>query len=306
MVQSSYGVAGISPILVENQMLYVQRARFNVYEMAFSIYSSVLSSSDLNVFATLDSTTGAKELKYQQVPYRTIWLITQDGQLWGLTYKKDDQIAGWHLHNSLAGNVSSVAVIPAPDGSRDILYLALERGDGYFSIETEDPALMTDSASQSVFSNPVGAVGALQYLAGYDADIKVDGTYRGRQAVSSTGTVTINPPGLNVEVGFPYTGTILTNRLAERGGANIQGLLKHWNMLWIRVNTTIGAKINGTRQPTRQPSTNMDGPVAPFTGDLEAKAGPGNNREGQILIESDQPFYCEILAIFGQVSVGEI
>jgi len=317
MIQSSYGSWDVQPILVESQMLYVQRARFNVYEMAFSIYSSVLASTDLNIFATLDTTAGVREIKYQQFPWRTIWLTTIDGQMWGLTYKKDEQIAGWHTHitgydvgTSLptgTDGIAGIAVIPDTNAQRDVLFLASGlAATGCWNIVIDDHTLSTDYASSAVFNSPVSQIGGFNYLTSMAVDVKVDGAYQGSKVVDTNGNIPIRPAGRNIEVGVPFASTLLTNRLAERGGAQVQGLLKKWNTLWVRVNNTLGVKVNGSRVIFRRSSDDMDGPVPPFTGDIEAKSMPGNNRESQILVEQDQPFYCEVQAIFGQVNIGEI
>jgi hypothetical protein len=326
MVQSAYGTAYIQPIQVENQLLYVQRAQYTVYEMAYSIYSSVLASIDLNLFRTLEDTAGIKHIRYQQTPQRTVWVLTLDGQLRGLTYKKDDQVWGWSNQPTgelLDDPIESLAVVPGPgtpgitiDSSRDILYTVVGRpipgvpvsypSSYAWWIEYDDPTLNTDGASQSLLTSPASVIGGLQYISGMNVHLKVDGAFYGLKKVAPDGTLAINPPGQNIEVGIPYTSTLLTNRLQERQGANIQGLLKNWNTLWVRVNQSLGFKINGTRALMRKASTPMDGPVAAFTGDVEAKTAPKTERDAVVLVEQDQPFNCEVLAIFGQVNVGEI
>ncbi|MGI9387670.1 MAG: terminase large subunit domain-containing protein, partial [Methyloligellaceae bacterium] len=65
--------------------------------------------------------------KWQKEPHSVVWAARADGVLLGMTYRREQEVVGWHQH-VLGGQadaagastaVEAIAVIPAPDGSRD-------------------------------------------------------------------------------------------------------------------------------------------------------------------------------------------
>jgi hypothetical protein len=64
------------------------------------------------------------EWAYQQVPFQVVWCVRSDGVLLGLTYLKEQQVVGWHRHDT-DGLFESVACI-SEDGE-DVLYCIVKR-----------------------------------------------------------------------------------------------------------------------------------------------------------------------------------
>lgn len=125
--ETTNGSADIRPERVGAAILYVQRARRKLYEMAYSFENDAFNSPEMSLLARHLTLPGIAEIAYQAEPWSILWVACQDGSLLGLTYLRDQDVVGWHRHN-LAGDavkVHSVAIIPGP--RQDEVWLAVER-----------------------------------------------------------------------------------------------------------------------------------------------------------------------------------
>lgn len=322
LVQSLFGSCSIQAIQVENQLLYVQRSTTKVFEFSFSIYNVTLLSKDMQQFAAVLDPSGFKEMVYQQTPStsdglgRVIWFTCNDGLLYGLTYKKDNDVWGWH--RQITGTPApqdegpddmfiSVGVMSSADGLTDDLWAVVSRGDAAgYTIEKFDATLNTDGATQTDLGSKFSSVSGLAYLAGKTVDVVGDGAYQGQQVVPSSGIIPLNPPAQNVEVGVHYDSTITSLFIEVKGGQNSQGYKKRFNKLWARIKGTLNLRINGQKVPFRTPSDSM-GQAVPINlevNDVEVK-NLGFSRTLQWSVVQDQPFPAELLAVFGDLEIGE-
>jgi len=111
--QSTYGSANIQGLLVNDACLYVQRGSRKIREMAYSWEKDSFVAPDLTMLAEHITRGGITSIAYQQEPDSTLWCIRDDGYLLGMTYMRDQDVIGWHKHNTKAGadEFESVAVI---------------------------------------------------------------------------------------------------------------------------------------------------------------------------------------------------
>lgn len=118
--QSTRGGDSIAGMLVNDIILYVQRAKRKVREVSYDYRKDGYNTPDLTILAehiTLGdpiTSSGITCWDYQQEPDSIIWCIRADGVLIGLTYEKDQEVVGWHPHYT-EGKFESVAVIPGDD-----------------------------------------------------------------------------------------------------------------------------------------------------------------------------------------------
>jgi hypothetical protein len=138
---TSHGSANIQPLSIDNVVLYVQRAGRKLRELVYSFEQDGFVSPDLTILAEHISTSGIKQMAYQQEPDSVVWAVREDGKLISMTYKRDQDVIGWTGHKIGgtfgAGNaqVMSVAVIPGEDGAgqqyssadRDEVWLIVKR-----------------------------------------------------------------------------------------------------------------------------------------------------------------------------------
>ncbi len=124
--QSANGSSKLRPVLANGSLLYVQARGKSILdlfpdELAVEGYKG----GDLTIFC--DKLFRGREIvdwAYQQIPDSVVWSILDDGSIAGLTYIREQQIIGFHQHDTL-GEFKNVCVIP--EGSEDVPYFAVER-----------------------------------------------------------------------------------------------------------------------------------------------------------------------------------
>lgn len=127
---SYHGSADLQPIVIGNTALYVQARGTTIRDLAFDFQVDGYKGNDLTLFAAhlFDKYT-VTDWAFQQIPHSIVWVVRSDGTLLGLTYIPDQQIWGWHRHDT-DGTILNACVIP--EGNEDVLYLLVERDNGKF------------------------------------------------------------------------------------------------------------------------------------------------------------------------------
>lgn len=71
-----------------------------------------------------------KTMAYQFQPNSVFWIVTENGNLYSLTYRKEDDFYAWAKHSSPTGTFKDVAVLSKGDDTRseDQLWIIVERG----------------------------------------------------------------------------------------------------------------------------------------------------------------------------------
>jgi hypothetical protein len=206
----------------------------------------------------------------------------------------------------VADAILSIGVMTSSNGLSDDLWAIVGRGSLGFFLEKFDPTLNTDAATETDLGAKFGGVGGFGYLAGRTISIKGDGAYFGDFLVPTSGEITFQRgfTAQVVEGGIPYDSTLTSLPIEVKGGSNNQGYLKRFSKLWVRVLNTVGLKVNGQHINFRKPSMKMDTAVPAQTLDVSVK-DLGSKRVLTWEIIQDQPFSAEVLAVFGDLEIGE-
>ena len=126
---SNSGSEPIAPILAGSALVHVQRQGRSLFQISYDATSATVDGyvpTDLNQLAPQITLGGIpKTTAYQAIRDRIIWATTGDGRLIGLTFDRQQNIAGWHEH-STAGSFGSVATV-YEQGSEDTVYVSVER-----------------------------------------------------------------------------------------------------------------------------------------------------------------------------------
>jgi hypothetical protein len=69
---------------------------------------------------------------FQQIPHNVLWAIRDDGIMLGLTYVREHEVYGWHIHDTADGDDAYVDVCVVPEGSDDAVYAVVERGGSWY------------------------------------------------------------------------------------------------------------------------------------------------------------------------------
>lgn len=134
---TSWGSKNIQPVQADKATMFVQNSGRQLREMTFFEDITGFRAPDLSEIAEHITATGITRLGYQKTPQSIIWAVRADGELLGMTYKRDTNSlrAGWHRHqmggqSDASGTKSiteSLAVIPSADGERDDVYVVVKR-----------------------------------------------------------------------------------------------------------------------------------------------------------------------------------
>ena len=327
---TNFGSADAAPVRIGKAILYLQRARRRLREHAFVFEDDGFRSPDVSLLASHLPTPGILEMGFQQEPDSLLWLVRSDGRLLGLSYAREQDVIGWHLHElggfADAGKtepavVESVACIPSPATDRDDLWLIVRRhidGATVRSVEYMEPPLADDADASGAFYVDCGAsydgsaattIGGLDHLEGETVAVLADAATHPERVVSG-GSITLERPASIVHVGLPYASLLETMNL-EAGSADgtAQGKTKRVHRCTIRLHRSLGLKAGPDADRLdpvpqtwfRPPSTAMGTPPALFSGDADLAWPGGYERAGRVMIRCSDPLPATIVAVMPQV-----
>lgn len=136
------GVEPQIPISKDNRIIFVQAGGLILRSFEFSINSDSFLAVDRNLLADDITASGIKQIAYAEGRPEIIWCVKNNGDLIGLTFKPDQQVTGWHIHDSReSDNFTSVATI-SRIGNFDQTWFVIKRNingvDKYYVEYFED------------------------------------------------------------------------------------------------------------------------------------------------------------------------
>lgn len=323
------GGAYVKPILTEGGVLFLQNARRRLHFMGYSFEQDRVKADDLNLFSEHITRNRVISMAYQQEPVNVIWALRNDGVLAGLTFYPDQQVVGWHRHiiggvsdaDGAAAIVESIAVIPSADGSRDELWMIVQRYiDGatvryveYMTRYYEDDIAQEDAfhvdCGLTYDGAAVSQVLGLDHLEGQTVKVMVDGrSHPDRTVQSGVMVLANNRTGSVIQVGLPNVWAVQTQR-PEAGAADgtAQGKIKRVVGLVVRLLNTLGLKYGPNADTLDEydfgQGDGLNETTPLYSGDTESLAFPdGYNIDGYIYLTHDGVFPAAILAVMPQMT----
>lgn len=237
--QTPFGSGVVKPVRVSHAVLFGERkgpqnspAR-KVRELTYSFEQDSFIAPDLTIASEHITGSGVEELAYQANPDSVIWGRREDGLMCGLTYEREQEVVGWHLHtmggafSTGSAVVERIAVIPGDLGSD--LWMIVKRtingstrryieylSDGLLDDGEKEDAIYLDSALTYSGSSTTTITG-LWHLEGQSVYVLADGYKAGPFTVAS-GSITLDDAAELVHVGLSYT-TIIETLDLEAGAA---------------------------------------------------------------------------------------
>lgn len=323
---TNYGSAQISPIRAGYSSLFMQKSARKLRELTFVYVENRYHAPDLSVLSQHITQGGIKEMAFQQEPNSIIWMVRSDGILVGFTYERDQAVVAWHQHQlggfsdalGTGAKVESVATIPAPDGTRDELWLVVqryingavhryievmtkmwERGDAQSSVVYVDCALTYNGVATSTITG-------LTQVPGETVTILADGATHPTRVVSNTGTITLARPASVVQVGYGYNsdGNTLRNDAGSANGT-AQGKTQRKHRVCFRLHDSLGLSAGPnfnslTRRIVRTTGDPLGVAVPLFSGDDTDTWEGDYSTDDEICWRFDQPLPGTMLAIMPQ------
>lgn len=114
--------------VINDAVLFVQRGGKKLRDMAFSYESEGYVSNDLTLLAEHVTGEGIIDTAWQAQPFGTLWCVTKDGELLGLTYDRQQEIGGWARHTTgSAGDGFESVAVRSSNGEKDQLWAVVRR-----------------------------------------------------------------------------------------------------------------------------------------------------------------------------------
>ena len=325
--QSSFGSAGVDAIPAGNAVLFLQKAKRKIRELAYNFDSDGYVAPDLTILNDTVTKSGVNQMIFQQEPDSIIWCVRDDGVLAGLTYQRSENVVAWHRH--IFGGVfgSGIAVCESAASisgelTEDEFWVVVKRTINgatrrfveilnVFDFDQTDNTSFNFLDSQLSYSGSAAStISGLDHLEGQTVSILADGATHPDKTVSS-GSVTLDRSALNVKVGLAYTSLLQTMRLnAGSQNGTSQGKTKRIYDITVRMFETIGVEVgpdlsNMERIPFRSSADLMDEGIPPFTGDKEVEFRGNYETDGFIFVRQSQPLPFTILSLYPRLTTND-
>jgi hypothetical protein len=207
----------VPPVTVGNEILYTQVRGSILRQLEFKFESQGLAGKDMTVFAThLFETHTIVDCAFQQVPDSIVWCVRNDGVLLGLTYVPDQDVYGWHRHetwnNTTMDKVEAICVVP--ETAEDGVYVVVARtigGNTVRYIERMNSRIITTfntdcffvDAGLSYHGAAASVFSGLGHLEGQVVAVVGDGAvvYNGDPAGASAASFTVTAGKITLPAG---------------------------------------------------------------------------------------------------------
>jgi len=144
------------PVVVGNSLLYVQARGSILRDLRYDFTSDGFPSRDLTMYAAhLFAGHSIVDMAYAEAPHSIIWAVRDDGALLGLTYVRDHEVWGWHVHETGDGDAFE-RVLSIPEGGEDAVYVVVRRtvdGSTKRYIERFASRQFEDVAEDAIFTD---------------------------------------------------------------------------------------------------------------------------------------------------------
>lgn len=317
--EGASGASRVQPVITSQSGMYVQAQGSHVREFSY-IYQSgrgMFQSVDMSIMAPhrFNGYT-IKQLAYTRAPEPILWAVRDDGVLMGLTYVPEQQVTGWHFHDT-EGEFESVCVVV--EGNEDVLYAVVRRTIGERSVRyierlrsrifIEDADAFFVDSGLTYSGSAVGTVSGLWHLEGMDVDVLADGAVVSGLTVSN-GAITLPTDASVVNVGLHMTSDLQTMPLiVEAAQAAGQGTVKNISKVYARINQSsvvqAGPSFDRLREyPARQVSDPYDTPPALRKGEIALSIDPSWTTDGSICIRQELPLPLTIVSLAVDATLG--
>lgn len=314
--QEAYiGAADKAPVVVGNSILYLQ-ARGSVFrELVFDRQVEGWAGKDLTIFAShLFKGYTFYKFDYQQVPDSIVWAIRSDGTLLGLTYIPEQDIWGWHRHDT-DGTFEDICVVP--ESGEDAVYAIVKRTIGgatkrYIErmasrvISEWDTDVFFVDAGLSYSGTAARTFTGLAHLNDKAVSVVADGAALTGPFTVSGGSVTIPTAAEAVHIGLPFPDTEIELLDLDVQGSSIRSKRKRLASLTLLIDGSsrtfsAGPDRNNLRSFVPQAWESTDDAVS---GQVDLNLTSHFSTDGRLVIRQLQPLPLTILGVIPDVELG--
>jgi hypothetical protein len=311
--QSYVGCSNVQPEIINNSLLFCAARGGHVRELGYNWQSQGFVTSDISIrSAHLFDHLTIVEMCQSRSPHQIVWFISSSGNLLGLTYIPEEQVAAWHQHTTSNGVFKSCCTVS--EGDEDILYVVTERTIGATFTrcierlgEQQQPTALADSFFVDCGYTKTGAasvtVTGLDWLNGATVKVLADGKVH-RSLVVSGGTITLDYAASTVQVGLGYDADLQTLPVAMQIDGLGQGRTKNVNKAFLRIVRATGAYIGPDANHLVKSNIYDSELETVRTDEVEVTLSPSWSRDGRIYLRHSDPLPFVITTLTLETSIG--
>lgn len=306
------GSAFIQAIPVQDTVIFIQRNGRKAWEFSFVFESDGYKAQDLTLLAEHITDGRIVQVALQRYPEPVVWCVDSGGQLLGLAYERNQNIAGWFRYVT-DGAFESVAVVSG-SGEEDQLWVTVERGGSRFIerfqpdrvrlLKDGDQARVCCADAAVIYEGAAtSTVGGLAHLEGRTVCVLADGAPVAERVVSG-GQITLEAPAAVVIAGLPFTCYLQPSYL-ETGDPNSLSKVAWKNLhrvdleLWESLGCSVSANGGETweRVEFLGQGDLMDGPLPLYSGYKQVLCDSRSERQTSPIIRQNQPLPLNVLSL---------
>jgi len=312
--QSYIGASDVQPVVINNSLIYCAARGGHVRELGYNWQAGGFISGDLSLRAAhLFDDLRILDMAYSQAPFPILWCVSSDGQLLGLTYIPEQEVGGWHVHETLNGRFESICVVP--EGERDVLYALVNRQIGGQQKRFIERMGGRHEGAQAFFVDcgasyegaPATTISGLSWLNGETVSILADGAVVPPQVVAN-GQIHLPKAAKVVHMGLPITAQMVTLPMTFDldDGSGGSGRVKNINQIWLRVQRSGGFEAGAlgaqavTYKPRSQEPTGTPPPL--ITDNLPLTLHGLFQEGGQLILQSHEPLPFSVVSLTAEVA----
>lgn len=224
---SDLGCAAVLPIVLDQEVIFVQRGGDKLIGIDFTVNSESHSLTDFTLLNPDILAPQVVRMAYQRNPEPRIYCVLDDGTMAVLLRDKAEDVLGWSLFTLPdSREYQDVAILPKTNG--DEVYVVIKDGTSGIIERFADPSEVKGESiskhfdSFKQYTSPGTTITGLDHVNGLTVGVWVDGVDDGDYVVSSN-QITGVTSGTNVIVGLRYTGDYLSNKLTGYDEAAVLG-----------------------------------------------------------------------------------
>ncbi len=177
--QSTFGSANQDAIAAGTAVLFLQRAKRKIRELAYNFDVDGYTAPDLTILNESITNTGIDQIAYQQSPHSILWCVRNDGVLAALTYQRSENVVSWSRHK--IGGHFAEATVTVTD---------------YSNISTGTKLILTKSDGTTVtFTSTTGTAGTDEFKTQTNNNTTADNIYT---CINAHADFTVSNPAANV------------------------------------------------------------------------------------------------------------
>lgn len=312
---TSYGSAPCQARVVNETVVFFQRSQRKLRELAWD--GSKFSCQDLTLLAEHFGDAKFLQIAVQRNPETVVWIVTNQGDLIGMTYERGQNVAGWFRYQT-QGKYESVCLVEGP-GEEDEIWVSVQRtigGQPKRFIERLQPDLIRNikegDAADLIYSDAavVQKTGSntrimtgLAHLEGARVSILADGAPYPSQVVVD-GRLTLEWPASTIIAGLPFYAYVEPTYLETSDPGSItKAFKKRITKAYIEFWQSLGCEVSADDGKTwellefRNIADFMDQAPPLWSGIKEISVGAGSERQASIILRSAQPLPMNILSL---------